>query len=157
MLFPDRHDWQAVVRGVAFLVGLCVAINLIAFVRIAHGREFSRDTTRLPVRLQMALKTADAACGIVVDNTWRRGATIAGTGGSPSMHRFWRAADITSRDYPCVLRVLSDWNGCMSIDWRSARHIHIDTSGNRSCRFRHGGHKKRVRAFARQSDKHRSM
>jgi hypothetical protein len=107
-------------------------------------RAYSRDTTRLPVRLQLVLRKAAAQCGITIDNTWRKNARKPN--GRPSLHASWRAADITSKDYPCVMRVLTDWPGCLSTDWRRMKHIHIDDShygAKPRCRFTHVAEGKR--------------
>ena len=94
----------------------------------------------LPPMVRNALAKADAACGIAVISTLRRGARIAGTG-HVSKHAACHAADFTSRDYACVRRVLADFPGAMSIDPFAVGHVHIDNG--QYLRFAHGGDRRR--------------
>lgn len=100
----------------------------------------------LPPSIQAALDRANASCGIQVTSTLRRGAIIAGTN-RPSHHATCRAADFTSKNYPCVYRVLKDWPGKLSLDSRRMGHVHIDDS--RYARFNHGS-KRHVKAHSLQ-------
>src|SRR5262245_54278534 len=142
------EDRRPVLLTIAVILAVAVAVNLIAIVA-AHGRGFSRDTSGLPMRLQLALKEADRACGIRINNTLRPRARKPN--GRVSMHALWRAADITTRDYPCVMRALRSWPGCLSTDWRRVKHVHIDDSHlGKHCRFAHVG-KTRYAASIRSS------
>lgn len=117
-----------------FVVALCVALLLVAMSVLTRARA-EVSTSCLPSSIKAALAKANAACGIRVISTFRRGARIAGTR-RVSMHASCRAADFTSRDYGCVYRALASWPGKMSIDAGRAKHVHIDDG--RYARFEHG-------------------
>ena len=117
-------------RIVLFSAATTSALSLVSGVTHAH------PTGCLPQMVRNALAKAEAACGITVISTLRRGARIAGTE-RPSKHASCRAAAFTSRDYGGVRRVLANYPGAMSTDPFAVGHVHID-DGKR-LRFAHGG------------------
>jgi hypothetical protein len=155
MQLSDRDDASPREASLLVIIALTAA-GIAAAVAITTGlaamtasRAHAAPTMScLPTSIQAALARANAACGITVISTLRRRATIKGTGGSPSMHRWCRAADFTSLQPSCVLATLSDWPGALSIDYAAVRHTHID-DGHYS-RFRHNEHR-RHRRHARRS------
>ena len=105
--------------------------------RHAHQATVSAPLGCLPPSIREALARAHASCGVHVISTLRRGAAIRGTGGSPSMHRYCRAADFTTPNPSCVLSTLRDWPGKLSTDYSRMQHFHIDDGSY--ARFVHGG------------------
>jgi hypothetical protein len=135
-----------ILAAVASTLGVAAAVLLA--IAAAHA---GPPRGCLPSTVRTALAQVDAACGITVVSTFRRGATIAGTGGSPSKHAACRAADFTARDYACAYRVLADWPGDMSIDAAKVKHIHIDNGHwGKAIRFRHGQSKRHRHRAARR-------
>ena len=119
---------------------LSTCISAFLFLAVSAHLAQGHPTGCLPVMVRAALAKADAACGIKVISTYRRGARIAGTG-HVSKHANCRAADFTSRNYACVRSALADYPGAMSVDARAVGHVHIDDGSY--LRFAHGGGRKR--------------
>ena len=142
----------------AIKTNLCLAVGtavlaMMPAVTDARPRH-SASTACLPASIKAALGQADRACGIKIISTERRGAVIRGTGGSPSMHRWCRAADFTTSDPRCVLRALAEWPGKLSTDYARVRHFHIDDGSY--ARFAHrGGRKHAARKAYRGAAQHR--
>lgn len=152
MIDPGFDHWDEIDRenrrkrrtGNFLLVCGCAAVVLavlligLAYVEGAERRpvKISPPIHCLPASIIDALARTRVACGITVISTYRKNAMIAGTN-HRSMHAVCRAADFTSRDYPCVYRVLDDWRGKLSNDPYSIGHVHIDDGPY--ARFAHRG------------------
>lgn len=137
---PDQEPSLPRIIGlslVSIALALAIAVSLAA---LTASRARAADLSCLPGSVRAALARADAACGVKVVSTFRRGAAIAGTGGSPSMHRWCRAADFTTPQPSCVLATLADWPHALSTDYRAVKHFHIDDGAH--VRFVHGQHRR---------------
>lgn len=137
---PDDEPAFSTVFGLSIVsVVLAIAIAVTFAVLMASRARAAAPLSCLPGSVRAALARVDAACGgIQVISTYRRGAAIAGTGGSPSMHRWCRAADFTTPHPDCVLATLADWPHALSVDYASVKHFHIDDGTH--IRFTHGQH-----------------
>ena len=102
----------------------------------SHHRTTGRNTVSpncLTAETRSLLSRLESAIGPVkLVSTCRQGATIRGTGGSPSLHRYGCAFDFETPRKGEAVRLLRSLKLGSVITYRHSRHVHADI-GRKRC------------------------